>query len=122
MSRSARGVLVDPSSEHLPPVDIPVRIDSLDETVTVNIIEWKKKLRGTQHIYFCDGNGAALLDIPAELPSRDIVFTAYVCWDGFKDQDTSATLAILGGEDLGAKILEAGRDAIRPHVRRILAR
>jgi thioredoxin-related protein len=59
-----------------------VRIDSLDETVTVNIIEWKKKLRGTQHIYFCDGNGAALLDIPAELPSRDIVFTAYVCWDG----------------------------------------
>jgi thioredoxin-related protein len=99
-----------------------VRIDSLDETVTVNIIEWKKKLRGTQHIYFCDGNGAALLDIPAELPSRDIVFTAYVCWDGFKDQDTSATLAILGGEDLGAKILEAGRDAIRPHVRRILAR
>ena len=57
-----RGVLVDPSSEHLPPVDIPVTVDGLAETVTVTFIEWKKKLKGTQHIYLCDGNGAALLD------------------------------------------------------------
>ena len=112
-----RGVLVDPSSQHLPPVDIPVSIDGLDDPVTVTFIEWKKKLKGTQHIYLCDGNGAALLDRPAELPSRDIVFTAYVCWDGFKNQDTSATLAILGGEDLGAKVLEAGRDAVREQLR-----
>jgi thioredoxin-related protein len=87
-----------------------VTIEGLDDAdVTVTFIEWKRKLRGTQHIYLCDGNGAALLDIPAELPSRDIIFTAYVCWDGFKYQDTSATLAILGGDDLGAKVLEAGR-------------
>lgn len=112
-----RGVLVDPSSEHLPPVDIPVTVDGLDETVTVTFIEWKKRLRGTQHIYLCDGNGAALLDRPAELPSREIIFTAYVCWDGFKNQDTSATLAILGGEDMGARVLEAGRDAIREQLR-----
>jgi hypothetical protein len=113
-----RGVLVDPSSQHLPPVDIPVTIEGLDDAdVTVTFIEWKKKLRGTQHIYLCDGNGAALLDIPAELPSRDIIFTAYVCWDGFKNQDTSATLAILGGDDRGAKVLEAGREAVREQLR-----
>jgi hypothetical protein len=113
-----RGVLVDPSSQHLPPVDIPVTIEGLDDAdVTVTFIEWKRKLRGTQHIYLCDGNGAALLDIPAELPSRDIIFTAYVCWDGFKYQDTSATLAILGGDDLGAKVLEAGREAVREQLR-----
>jgi Histidine kinase-, DNA gyrase B-, and HSP90-like ATPase len=112
-----RGVLVDPSSQHLPPVDIPLSIEGLDDPATVTFIEWKKKLKGTQHIYLCDGNGAALLDRPAELPSRDILFTAYVCWDGFKDQDTSATVAILGGDGLGAKVLEAGRDAVREHLR-----
>jgi hypothetical protein len=112
-----REILVDPSSQHLPPVDLPVTIDGLDEIVTVTFIEWKRRLKGTQHIYLCDGNGAALLDRPAELPSRDIIFTAYVCWDGFKNQDTSATLAILGGEDLGAKVFEAGRDAIREQLR-----
>jgi hypothetical protein len=112
-----RGILVDPSSQHLPPVDLPVNVDGLDDTVTVTFIEWKKKLKGTQHIYLCDENGAALLDIPAELPSRDITFTAYVCWDGFKNQDTSATLAILGGDDLGAKVLEAGREAVREQLR-----
>lgn len=113
-----QGVLVDPSSQHLPPVDIPVGVDGLDDTVTVTFVEWKKKLTGTQRIYFCDVNGAALLDIPADLPSRDIAFTAYVCWDGFKNPDTSPTLAILGGDDLGAKVLEAGREAVRGQLRR----
>jgi Histidine kinase-, DNA gyrase B-, and HSP90-like ATPase len=40
-----RGVLVDPSSQHLPPVDIPVSIDGLDDPATVTFIEWKKKLK-----------------------------------------------------------------------------
>lgn len=113
-----RGVLVDPSSQHLPPVDIPVAVDRLDQPVTVTFIEWKKRLRGTQHIYLCDGNGAALLDVPAELPARDIIFTAYVCWDGFKNQDTSAALALLGGEDMGATVLAAGRDAVREQLKK----
>ncbi|HUO39143.1 MAG TPA: ATP-binding protein, partial [Mycobacterium sp.] len=113
-----RGVLVDPSSQHLTPIDIPVTVDGLDYPVTVTFIEWHKKLKGTQRIYLCDGNGAALLDIAAELPSRDVTFTAYICWDGFKNQDTSATLAIFGGDDLGAKVLEAGREAVQEQLRR----
>lgn len=112
-----RDVLIDPSSQHLPPVDIPVSVDGLDDTVTVTFIEWKKRLKGTQRIYLCDANGAALLDISAELPSRDIPFTAYVCWDGFKNQDTSAILAILGGDDQGAKVLEVGREVLREQLR-----
>ena len=95
-----------------------MNVDGLDQTVTVTFIEWKKKkLKGTQRIYLCDGNGSALLDIPAELPARNIIFTAYVCWDDFKNQDTSAALAILGGEDMGAKVLDAGRVAIREQLK-----
>lgn len=71
-----RGVSVDPSSSHLPPVDVPVEVDGLDEPVTVTFIEWKRKLKGTQRIYLCDVNGAALLDVPAELRARDILFSA----------------------------------------------
>jgi hypothetical protein len=111
------GVLIDPSAQHLPPIDILITADGLDDAVTVTFIEWKQKLKGTQRIYLCDVNGAALLDIPAELPSRDILFTAYVCWDGFKHEDTSAILAILGGDDQGAKVLEAGREAVREQLR-----
>jgi len=111
-----RGVTVDPSSQHLTPVDMTVEVEGLETSVTVTFIEWKKKARGTQRIYLCDANGAALLDVAADLRSRDITFTAYVCWDGFKDLDTSAHLAILGGEDLGAKVFAAGRQAVSDHL------
>jgi hypothetical protein len=107
-----RGVNVDPSSSHLPPVDVSVMVDGLDEPVTVTFIEWKRKLKGTQRIYLCDANGAALLDVPAELRARDILFTGHICWDGFKGPDTSAHLAILGGDDLAARVFAAGREAI----------
>jgi hypothetical protein len=111
-----RGVTVDPSSQHLTPVDLTVEVEGLQTPVTVTFIEWKKKAKGTQRIYLCDSNGAALLDVAADLRSRDITFTAYVCWDGFKDQKTSALLAILGGEDLGAKVFAAGRQAVNDHL------
>jgi Histidine kinase-, DNA gyrase B-, and HSP90-like ATPase len=107
-----RDVTVDPSSQHLPPVDIEVTVEGVEIPVIITFIEWKKRSKGTQRIYLCDANGAALLDIPADLRSRDIIFTAYVCWDGFKNQDTSAYLSILGGEDLGAKVFGAGRQAV----------
>jgi hypothetical protein len=107
-----RGVNVDPSSSHLPPVDVSVKVDGLDEPVTVTFIEWKRKLKGTQRIYLCDANGAALLDVSAELRARDILFTGHICWDGFKGSDTSAHLAVLGGDDLGARVYAAGRTAI----------
>lgn len=111
-----RGVIVDPSSQHLTPVDMTVEVDGLETPVTVTFIEWKKKAKGTQRIYLCDANGAALLDVAADLRSRDVTFTAYICWDGFKNQDTSAHLAILGGEDLGAKVFAAGREAVNKHL------
>jgi hypothetical protein len=111
-----RGVIVDPSSQHLPPVDMEVDVDGLESAVTVTFIEWNKKAKGTQRIYLCDANGAALLDVGADLRSRDTNFTAYICWDGFKDQDTSAHLAILGGDDLGAKVFAAGREAVIGHL------
>jgi hypothetical protein len=106
------GVPIDPSSQHLPPVDISVDIGNTEDKFTVTFIEWKRRSRGTQRIYLCDANGAALLDIPAELRSRDIAFTAYICWNGFKERETSAQLAILGGEDAGAEVLKAGRAAV----------
>lgn len=111
-----RGATVDPSSQHLPPVDMTVDVDGLERPVIVTFIEWKKKVKGTQRIYLCDGNGAALLDVPADLRRRDITFTAYICWDGFKCQDTSAQLAILGGDDTGAKVFAAGREAVNQHL------
>lgn len=118
-----RGVVVDPSSQHLDPVDIGVQVEGLATPVTVTFIEWKKKAKGTQRIYLCDSHGAALLDVAAELQSRDTNFTAYICWDGFKAPDTSAHLAILGGEDLGAKVFSAGRAAVNDHlVQRALER
>ena len=89
-----------------------VEVDGLETQVTVTFIEWKRKAKGTQRIYLCDANGAALLDVAADLRSRDVTFTAYICWSGFKNQDTSAHLAILGGEDLGAKVFAAGREAV----------
>jgi len=111
-----RGVTVDPSSQHLPPVDMQVKVEGLDTPAIVTFIEWKKRSKGTQRIYLCDANGAALLDVPADLRSRDITFTAYICWDGFKNQDTSAYLAILGGEDLGARVFGAGRQTVDDHL------
>lgn len=113
-----RGVTVDPSSQHLPPVDIEVKVEGLTIPVVVTFIEWKKRSKGTQRIYLCDSNGAALLDVPADLRSRDIVFTAYICWDGFKNRDTSAYTAILGGEDYGAKVFNAARQAVDDQLRR----
>jgi hypothetical protein len=107
-----RGVSVDPSSIHMPPVDVKVEVEGLDQPVNVTFIEWKRKSKGMQRIYLCDANGAALLDVPADLRPRDILFTGYICWDGFKGHDTSAHLAILGGEDLGARVYAAGRKAI----------
>jgi hypothetical protein len=111
-----RGVIVDPSSQHLPPVDMEVEVDGLESPVTVTFIEWNKKAKGTQRIYLCDANGAALLDVGADLRSRDTYFTAYICWNGFRDQDTSAHLAILGGDDLGARVFAAGREAVIGHL------
>jgi hypothetical protein len=111
-----RGVIVDPSSQHLPPVDITVEVGGLAKPVTVTFIEWNKKAKGTQRIYLCDANGAALLDVPIDLRSRDITFTAYICWDGFKTQDTSAHLAILGGDDLGWQVFSVGREAVNDHL------
>jgi hypothetical protein len=107
-----RGVTVDPSSQHLPPVDMKVEVEGLKIPIIVTFIEWKKRSKGTQRIYLCDSNGAALLDVPGDLRSRDIAFTAYICWDGFKNPDTSAYLAILGGEDHGAKVFDAARQAV----------
>ena len=107
-----RGVPVDPSSIHLPPVDLTVAVDGVDEPVAVTFIEWKRKLTGTQRIYLCDANGAALLDVPADLRHRDLQFTGHICWNGFKAHDTSAHLAVLGGDDLGARVYNAGRAAI----------
>lgn len=107
-----RDVAVDPSSQHLPPTDVQVEIAGLDAPVTVTFIEWHKKFKGTQRIYLCDVNGAALLDVPAELRSRDIAFTAYICWEGFKNPNSSAHLAILGGDGLGAQVFDGGRAAV----------
>jgi len=109
---TVNGAAIDPSSQHLPPVDIDVVVGDTGNTVSVTFIEWKKRSKGTQRIYLCDANGAALLDIPAELRSRDIAFTAYICWNGFKEPESSAQLAILGGEDAGAETLRAGRSAV----------
>lgn len=109
---SVQDVSVDPSSIHLPPVDLAVAVDGLDEPVAVTFIEWKRKLKGTQRLYLCDSNGAALLDVPTELRPRDIPFSGHICWNGFKEQDTSAQLAVLGGDDLGARVFAAGSDAI----------
>jgi hypothetical protein len=107
-----RGITVDPSSSHLPPVDVSVMVEGLDEPVIVTFIEWKRKLKGTQRIYLCDANGAALLDVAAELRARDVLFTGHICWNGFRGRDTSAHLAILGGDDLAARVFVAGREAI----------
>ncbi|MDQ3674960.1 MAG: ATP-binding protein [Gemmatimonadota bacterium] len=118
-----RDVIVDPSSQHLEPVDMTVPVEGLESPAIVTFIEWKKRAPGTQRIYMCDSHGAALLDVAAELRSRETNFTAYICWDGFKDQDTSAHLAILGGDDFGAKVLAAGRAAVNDHlVQRALQR
>jgi len=111
-----RGVSIDPSSSHLPPADVLVDVEGLTEPVTVTFIEWKRKMKGIQRVYLCDSNGAALLDVPADLRARDILFTGHICWDGFKGPDTSASLAILGGEDVGARVFEAGRQAIAEQI------
>ena len=104
-----QGIKVDPASEHFSPVDVKVKVPGLSSPVVVTFIEWRDRAKGTQRIYMCDANGAALLDVAADLRSRDITFTAYVCWDGFKNRDSSPYTAILGGEDLGAKVLAASR-------------
>jgi hypothetical protein len=110
------GDRVDPSVLHLDPADIEVTVGGVDDPVVVTVIEWRKRHKGTQRIHLCDSNGASLLDVAAELRSGDFNFTAYIRWDGFKDPNTSAGLAILGGDDAGARVYEAGREAVRGHV------
>jgi hypothetical protein len=105
------GTRLDPSSLHKPAIDVDFAVEGMDQPVTLVLIEWNKRFDGSQRIYLCDANGAALLDVAGELPSRDIAYTAYICWDGFKNPDSSAYLAILGGDDLGAKVFKAGKDA-----------
>lgn len=113
---TVRGDRLDPSALHDEPVDVPVTVEGLDEPVVVTIVEWRKRHKGTQRVHLCDSNGASLLDVAADLRSGDFIFTAYIQWDGFKDPNTSAGLAILGGEDTGARVFGAGRQAVTDHL------
>ena len=115
------GARLDPSSLHQPPIDTRFTVDGLKDPVNLVFIEWNKRSEGSQHIYLCDENGAALLDVLG-VPSKDIAYTSYICWADFKNPETSPYKAIIGGDDLAGRVFTAGKEATREQLALIAER
>lgn len=111
-------VSISVNDEKLDVEDVVERRDAIagavdsDGDLEVTVIEWTQQVDRT--LYLCDRKGAALESTHVGIQAPGFNFTAYVQWDGFREQEASLALADLGNPDV-APALGIARGILREH-------
>ena len=80
---------------------------------TLTIIEWSDKVHAKRGLYLCDTNGIALAELRPGIKANGYEFTAYVCWDGFRDMEDSLMFA--DNDQKLSPLITAARNQMREH-------
>jgi hypothetical protein len=115
-----RGVQIIFDGEPLSPADvqeeraeIPLDLELDNGPAHLLVIEWKVP-DVDRALYLCDSAGIALERATVQIHAPGFSFTAYLCWDGFRQHENVLLVADLADETV-SPVVEAARDALRRH-------
>lgn len=111
-----RGEALDPAHAQIYSADYLLgTVDGVTgEPPTLRVIEWPND--PGRLLALCDHDGVMLGSVPPAIQAPGHHFTAYVMWDGFKDQMEQLALAEWDDTTL-MPVIEAAREQLRVHFR-----
>ncbi|WP_432246139.1 ATP-binding protein (plasmid) [Arthrobacter sp. G.S.26] len=114
---SWKGAKLTPEDAQLDCSDIELKLpEKLAGAASVTCIEWDLK-NVPRQIFLCDADGSVIADIPARFHAPGAEFTAYIKWDGFRENLQDALIDEAGESD-AATIIAAAKVGLKKHLAR----
>lgn len=111
------GKALDPSAVQLNVAEVHIEMpEGIAPNAEMTVIEWDLK-NVPRRIFICEHSGVVLDDIAPGIQAPGAEFTAYLRWDGYKEDVTR--LFLESGSDTespGGKVLAAARKALKTHL------
>lgn len=105
---------LDPTVLQTAQKSVDLEVEGIDDPIELVIIEWQTSVDRALHL--CDENGLTLTHIPPGIHAPGFEFTAYLKWNGFRENHSQILLGEMAEEPFPA-VIEAAKDALRKYFR-----
>lgn len=119
-----RGRALDPASHVINQVDLQVTIpaDALHGKATpmLRVVEWDEDM-GSKKLFLCDEHGGVVTEHKlSRLPPAPVHWSAYLLWEGFRDQDLMSHADLIVPDIRHGELLNAAHQTLTDYLNRRL--
>ncbi|MFD5089914.1 ATP-binding protein [Amycolatopsis thailandensis] len=115
-----RGQRLDPKSHIIDEIELPVPVPAKAlhglATPVLRFVEWDEDM-SARRLFLCDQHGAVVTDVKPTLSRpAPIHWSAYLIWEGFRDQDLMSAADLALPEIRHGDLLDAAQTVLNDHL------